>query len=214
MTPYYEHAGITIYHGDCREVLPGLAGVVVADPPYGCSATTGWGGAHGGFSIVGDSDVVLRDWLVTFVVDHDLSAVVFGSPRIKRPDGWTLLIWSKGEHTGMGNLSFPWKPDYEEIYVRGSGFSGRRTSSVLQFNADNSSARLHPTEKPTDLMQELVGKCPPGTILDPFMGSGTTLVAAKNLGRKAIGIEVEERYCEIAAQRLSQEVLPLEAAGA
>jgi len=124
-----------------------------------------------------------------------------------------VLIWEKGDHVGMGDLSLPWKPNTEEIYVIGTGFSGRRNSSVLRINAPvtwNSvgHGRHHAHEKPLALMVELIAKCPPGTVLDPFMGSGTTLVAAKNFGRKAIGIEIEEKYCEIAAKRLSQEILP------
>ena len=117
------------------------------------------------------------------------------------------MIWSKGEHTGMGDLSFPWKPDFEEIYINGDGFYGRRTSSVLRFNARTDSGRAHPTEKPVELMAELIGKCDATTILDPFAGSGTTGRAAKDLGRKAVLIEIEERYCEIAARRMGQEVL-------
>ena len=113
----------------------------------------------------------------------------------------------------MGDLSLPWKPAHQEIYVLGSGFVGRRTSDVLRYapvQAKPSNGRTHPTEKPVDLLLDLIGKCEPHRlVVDPFCGTGSTLVAAKNLGRRAIGIEIEERYREIAAQRLSQEVLDL-----
>lgn len=115
----------------------------------------------------------------------------------------------------MGDLALPWKQNWEHIYVGGPGFVGRRGSGVLRFNAlaPWAGEYTHPHEKPVDLLIDLIGKCPPEwTILDPFMGSGTTLRAAKDLGRKAIGIEIEERYCEIAAKRLAQEVLDLGAA--
>lgn len=125
-----------------------------------------------------------------------------------------VLTWEKGEHVGMGDLSLPWKPNTEEIYVLGSGFVGKRTGSVLKSLAIAGTVgqgalgtRHHPTEKPEALMAALITKCPPGTIADPFAGSGSTLVAAKSLGRRAIGVELEERYCEIAAKRLSQDVL-------
>ena len=106
----------------------------------------------------------------------------------------------------------PWKPNTEEIYVFGKGFIGRRGSSVLKYNAAvtwNSvgHGRSHPHEKPIGLMGHLIAKCPPGVVLDPFMGSGTTLVAAKLEGRHAVGIEISEKYCEIAANRLAQGVL-------
>ena len=193
-----------LYLGDCRDVLPTVeADVLVTDPPYGCNATTGWGGAHDGFRIEGDDDTASRDWM--------LSAwrgplVMFGSPRIARPPCRAVLIWAKGEHTGMGDLSFPWKPDFEEIYVGGDGFSGTRTSSVLHFNARTDSGRAHPTEKPVALMAELIGKCPGSTVLDPFMGSGTTGVACAKLGRKFIGIEIHEPYFRIACRRIADAV--------
>lgn len=81
------------------------------------------------------------------------------------------------------------------------------SSAVMRYVSRNVN---HPTEKPEDLMLSLVSKCPFGLILDPFMGSGTTLVAAKRLTRRAIGIEIEEKYCEIAAKRLAQGALPME----
>ena len=113
----------------------------------------------------------------------------------------------------MGDLSIPWKPNHEEIYVLGTGFVGKRTSGVLYFISDRECngvvrERSHPTEKPLPLIVELLSKAP-GTILDHFMGSGTTLRAAKDLGRQCIGIEISEAYCEIAARRLGQEVLAL-----
>lgn len=113
---------------------------------------------------------------------------------------------------GMGDLALPWKPDTEQIYVLGSGFGGFRGSSVLTYNGPPQSkeqGRCHPTEKPIGLMLSLLAKCPPGIIVDPFMGSGTTLRAAKDLGRQAIGIEVDESYCRTAVARLGQEVLAL-----
>ena len=208
MKPYYQQDGITIYHGDCREVLQAVeADVMVTDPPYGCSATTGWGGAYDGFSIRGDNSVSLRDWLLEAWDGRPM--VMFGSPRVACPDGVTRLVWWKGEHTGMGDLSFPWKPDYEDIYIRGRGFHGSRTSSVLRCNARTDSGRYHPTEKPEALLKNLILKCPDGVVVDPCMGGGTTLRAAKDVYRQAVGIEIEERYCEIAAKRLSQGVLPL-----
>jgi site-specific DNA-methyltransferase (adenine-specific) len=118
------------------------------------------------------------------------------------------LTWDKGDWPGMGDLALPWGPSTENIYVLGSGFTGKRSGSVIRENRLTGDI-VHPTEKPLPLMQSLLLHCPDKwSIADPFTGSGTTLVAAKNLGRQAIGIEIEERYCEIAAKRLSQEVLP------
>ena len=198
--------------GDCLDILPTLPKVdaVVTDPPYGCSATTGWGGVYDKFEIAGDKDTGLRDWLVSAL---SCPWIMFGSPRIPRPTCKAVLIWNKGEHTGMGDLSFPWKPDFEEIYINGDGFTGPRTSSVLAVNARIDSGRNHPTEKPVFLLSALIRKCPPGTILDPFMGSGTTGVACIRLGRKFIGIEIAPKYCDIAVRRLELELSQLHLPG-
>lgn len=116
-----------------------------------------------------------------------------------------VLIWDKGGALGMGDLSIPWKPDHEEIYVLGKGFVGTRDSgSVLRHPPVQSMAkngRVHPTEKPVSLMVDLCRKVP-GTVLDPFMGSGTTGVACVKLGRKFIGIEIDEGYFDIAVERI------------
>lgn len=212
MRPYYEQSGITIYCGDCREILPVLsADVLVTDPPYGLNWHSGMDGFLGECRVFGDNSTVLRDHVLVWWGDRP--AIVFGSWKIARPKNIrALLIWDKGPHVGMGDLSFPWRPNHEDIYVIGQGFSGHRGSSVLAYNAisPNFVQRDHPTEKPLSLMIDLIAKAPLGDVLDPFMGSGTTLVAAKRLGRKAIGIEIEEKYCEIAAERLQQEALSFE----
>lgn len=214
---YYQDDWATIYFGDALEILPKLIlperGVVVTDPPYGISYKSGMTGHDGGIalpSIRGDDSVQLRDSVIFMF--SNMPAIIFGTWKVKRPNNLkAVLTWEKGDHVGMGDLSLPWKPNTEEIYILGSGFNGHRGSSVLRHNApvtwNSNGRRKHAHEKPISLMIDLIKKCPDGTILDPFMGVGTTLLAAKQLNRKSIGIEIEEKYCEIAARRLSQEVL-------
>ncbi len=204
MIPYFERGGIQIYHGDCREILRhGVADVLVTDPPYGMAYRSGWSGA----SVLADEDIQARDAIL--LMWGTKPAIVFGRWSVPRSvNVRARLIWDKGEWPGMGDLNFPWGPSDEEIYVLGDGFHGKRTGTVLRSNRVGAAQAQHPTQKPEWLMVRLIKACPPGIVLDPFMGSGTTLVAAKLEGRSAIGIEIEERYCEIAAKRLAQEVLP------
>lgn len=219
--PYYEDSYCRIFHGDCRAAQSWLtADALVTDPPYGIryvgaegglgrrGRKTGVGGEFRGTAITNDDSPVTRDEVLRLWGDRP--ALVFGTWKAPRPAATrAVLYWEKGEHVGMGDLALPWRPNVEEIYVLGTGFVGRRSSAVLRFDAPspNFGRRWHPTEKPTALMATLVGKCPPTVVADPFMGSGSTLVAAKQLGRNAIGVEIEERYCEIAARRLAQGVL-------
>lgn len=215
--PYYKDEYATIYHGDCREILPHLEKVdlMLTDPPYGVALSSGRGGRHGDCVITGDEDESLRDHAMRLASWK--AAFVFGSPKVRKPPGVkATLIWDKGEHVGMGNLQLPWKPNFEEIYVLGSGFTGRRDSSILKFNAiagcvGRVMSRLHPTEKPVDLLRYLLGKHSAVNVLDPFVGSGSSLRAAKDLGLQSIGIEIEEEYCEMAAERLRQEAFDFEA---
>lgn len=211
MRPYYEHNGITLCHGDAREVLPSItADVLVTDPPYGIAyesgrpGTTEWQGVQ----IANDGDTSARD--AVLAAWGDRPALVFGSWKRPRPAATRMvLIWDKGPALGMGALDLPWKPSWEEIYVLGRGFTGRRDGGVIYCPPVQSLARngrVHSNEKPVALLMKLLQKCPPGVVLDPFMGSGTTLRAAKNLGRPAIGVEVDERFCEVAATRMMQEV--------
>ena len=202
---------MTIYHGDARGGLPD-AGVLVTDPPYGIGLASGRLGKFKGRMIAGDENTAVRDAVLTM---WSGPALVFGSWKRSMPQGVrAVLIWDKEMYGGgMGDLSIPWRNNHEFVYVIGSGFVGHRGSAVLRSNTvvtwSGDGQRRHPNEKPEDLLRALIRKCPPGTVLDPFMGSGTTLVAAKSLGRRSIGIEIEERYCEIAARRCSQEVLGL-----
>jgi hypothetical protein len=215
VTPDYDEDGITIYHGDCREIDAWdiAGGVMVTDPPYGIAHASNRPGApRRGSQITNDHSTTVRDEVL--VRWRGRPALVFGTCRTPAPpiDVRATLVWDKGGHVGMGDLSLPWKQNWEHIYVSGSGFIGRRDSGVIRALAANPNGQdgsyAHPHQKPVDLMRALVGKCPPlADVVDPFMGSGTTLRAAKDLGRRAIGIELEERYCEIAAKRLAQGVL-------
>lgn len=178
--------------------------------------SSGRGGAFGRSTIAGDESLIARDAALTAWAERP--ALVFGRWSQPRPDKTrAVLTWEKGEHVGMGDLSLPWKPNTEEIYVLGTGFEGRRVGSVIKQHAIAGTVgqaglgtRHHPTEKPTPLIESLIAKCPPGVIADPFAGSGSTLIAAVNQGRKAIGVELEERYCEIIAKRLSNQTMTLD----
>lgn len=210
MKPYYERDGITIYHGDCREILPLIeADVMVTDPPYGIAHSSNRSQAPlRGRQIAHDHDTSARDELLMLWGDRPV--ILFGTCKAPAPPIKTraVLVWDKGGEVGMGDLTLPWKQNWEHIYVAGPGFTGRRDTGVLRYNALSPRApHAHPHEKPVALLAILIVKCPAGVVLDPFMGSGTTLRAAKDLGRKAIGIEIEERYCEIAAKRMGQGVL-------
>lgn len=206
MTPYYSDDSVTLYHGDCLEVTEWLAAdVLVTDPPYGMSYQSGWPASWSRY-VGGDDSIHLRDEALWEWGERP--ALVFGTWRVAKPDDVKqTLIWDKGDDPGMGDLSLPWGSFWEEIYVLGRGFTGRRQSGILRGWRCAKSGRDHPTPKPVGLMEHLIARCPEGVIADPFVGSGSTLVAAKNLGRKAIGVELEERYCEIAARRLAQDVL-------
>ena len=206
--PYYQDEHVTLYHGDCltehREWLD--ADVLVTDPPYGYAhASNRADSAWRNEAIANDEDLQARNSAMSAWGERP--ALVFGSWKMPKPAGThTVLTWDKGPASGMGDLSIPWKPNTEEIYVLGRGFTGHRGSSVLTGHTVvtwASKGREHPNMKPVSLMERLIEKTI-GVVADPFAGSGSTLVAARNLGRKAIGVELEEKYCEIIAKRLSQ----------
>lgn len=227
--PYYhdENAGITIYHGDCREILPRIvADVVVTDPPYGISdspnTTPNRQGKRAGMvntwhpPSTWDTSIC-PDWCRLCCASAHTVAW-FGHWR-KREEVCSYMthpiraeiVWAKDCHVGP---PCPVAPSDERIWLfYRRQFNPRRFEPSVWHEPiiPTWQHRFHRNEKPVSLMRRLVLFLSDtgDTILDPFMGSGTTLRAAKDLGRKAIGIEIEEKYCEIAVKRLAQEVLPL-----
>lgn len=205
--PYFEKDGITIYHGDCREIAPQLSfDFVVTDPPYGIDYCSNKEGVVDR-SIQGDKDTTLRDFAIGLRED----VACFATWQCKPPKPpKAQLIWSKPT-LGMGDLTFPFGNSYEVIWIFGSNWCGRRTVSVLTGETivtwnTGPAKRLHPHQKPVKVLSQIIERHE-GVLLDPFMGSGATMRAAMDLRRKAIGIEIEEKYCEVAAKRLAQGVL-------
>ncbi len=201
MKPYYQDDAVIIFHGDCREILPNLEPVdlVLTDPPYG----TGWvrgggndptGGPHPfkAYTVKAEWDVWSTDW-----IGDRRCAFFLPNSRLKemQPHCRSFLWWKKTNPRPGG-------PEKEPIGLTHDDVTG-------EFEYYNGDIEFHPCQKPPPLMRWILRQLNAQTILDPFMGSGTTLRAAKDLGRKAIGIEIEEKYCEIAARRMAQEVLNL-----
>jgi len=206
MKPYYEDDLVTLYHGDCLEVSEWLtADVLVTDPPYGQDYTSGRGDkfSKAARSIANDKTTEVRDAALTMWGERP--RIVFEGRDVPPLPNNARLVWHK-PGSGMGDLSMPWKPDYEFISVSGKGFRGERGTSVITaplrvFRGDLE----HPHMKPTPVLESLIEKCPSGVIGDPVAGSGSTLIAARNLGRRVIGVELEERYCELIVKRLAQQ---------
>jgi len=214
--PYYERDGITIYHGDCLEISAWAhADVIVTDPPYGIRWKRGARGSYRPNSgphrgIWGDDDVSLRDAALAVAVPRP--GLVFGSFYAAFPIGVKqVLVYHKPSYAGLIGANTPFRRDVEPIFLIGDWPAVVPTSSSV-FHArsglnGSGISTDHPHTKPISVMLGLMALLPPGVVADPFMGSGSTLVAAERLGRRAIGIEIEERYCEIAAKRLSQRVM-------
>jgi len=207
MEPYYEHNGITIYHGDCREILPGLEKVdlVLTDPPYGIGAgrmSLGKWKTSRMRKLDWDAHPVDSD-LLRDVVSKGNRACVWGGNYFQLEPSRCFLVWDKGN--GFRGRDFS---ECEQAWCSWDAVS--RIKSYDPLASGDYKTKQHPTQKPLPVMRWCVSqadrKAVNETILDPFMGSGTTLRAAKDLGRQAIGIELEEKYCEIAAKRLAQEV--------
>jgi hypothetical protein len=220
MSVYYSDEFVTLYHGDCLQVTEWLtADVLVTDPPYGIGWTRGvTKGAKGprrdqaNEGIANDKDTKARD--LALVAWGTRPALVFGSLRADYPANWKrMLVFQKPLHSGLFGNRSPWRSDWEPIFVLGewpdqtpARSAVFKTSELAASGYNGYSTRAgHSHAKPIDVMTRLLETCPEGTVADPFAGSGSTLFAARNLGRKAIGVELEERYCEVIAKRLAQQ---------
>lgn len=218
--PYYADDSVTLYHGDCREVTEWLAAdVLVTDPPYGRAwrqgEVKGARASAPNTGILNDADASVRDDILR-MWGSERPVVCFGDLMLTPPSGTKLTgIYQKPPDAGMRGAIGGVRRDAEAIYFIGrwpSGLGGRSsifaTRATTVGNPSGIAARYgHPHAKPIDVASDLIALAPQGTIADPFAGSGSTLIAARDLGRKSIGVELEERYCEIAARRLNQGVL-------
>jgi len=221
--PYYDDGQITIYHGDCREILPALDPVdlVLTDPPYGID---GGSGSHNRKRGKGNYFAAFEDTpeyietvaaaVIRYLVERTPSVIV-------TPGNTCMMLYPQPDSFGVfyqpaavglqtfGNL------DAQPILYYGKNQTKKNFGTPCSYVLTEAPEKNgHPCVKPIKAWKKLLANTslPGHTVLDPFMGSGTTLRAAKDLGRRAIGIEIEERYCEIAVKRLAQSVLPLEIA--
>jgi len=217
ITPFYDQDGITIYHGDCREVLPTLGkfDLLLTDPPYGIGVqknlrpntkpkngkavmkdygTVGW-------------DVKPDESTMQQVASNGQYKIIWGGNHFDTKPATCWLVWDKDNGKNKyADCELAWTNLPKAVRLIRWKWQG-----MLQENmGDKKEVRLHPTQKPLAVMKWAIGQAPDTvqTVLDPFMGVGTSLVAAKLMGKRAVGIEIEERYCEIAANRLRQGVLP------
>jgi site-specific DNA-methyltransferase (adenine-specific) len=212
--PYYQRGGITIYHGDCRDVLPSVptVGLLLTDPPYGIGdkwAASKMVGKRGSSRLWGHGEVwdnsTVRPWLLQQAIEKAHSAIVWGGNYYDLPPSRGWLSWDKMQDFSGAHFELAWTNLAIPARVV-------RMSRIDAYQNRAEHRKEHPTEKPTQLMRWCIGLAgdQAQTVIDPFMGCGSTVLAARALGRSVIGIEIEERYCEIAAKRLEQEVLPLE----
>ncbi len=246
MKPYYEHAGITIYHGDCREVLPSLSGVdmVFTSPPYNMGHTTcggfcackssRWmaamesGGLINGYgthddNMPHDEYVNWQKEILTLLwnVLNDAGAIYYNhKTRIFDQVACTpleynpglplrqIVIWARSGGMNFNTCFYVSTHEWICIFAKANF---RLASQAISGAGDTwyipqESNPLHPAPFPLELPKRAISTTTSELVLDPFCGIGTTLRAAKDLHRRAIGIEIEERYCEIAAKRMEQEV--------
>lgn len=206
-TPYYADGSVTIYNGDCREIMPAIEGAaaVITDPPYGIDvaydvhddATADW------YPLMDDVVPLMRT-AAPFVVMPSCAINRMEWWYANHPPDW-LVAWYKGSPGHAAKIGFN---DWEPHLAWGKPHAPMHDHFQTPCGFDD---RGHPCPKPIEWARWLIVRAAPpgGLVIDPFMGSGTVLRGCKDLGRRGIGIDVSERYCEIAARRCAQEVLPI-----
>ena len=219
MKPYYEDEWVTLYHGDCLELADVWTGadVLVTDPPYGRAWRQGNTGRGRGWAddshdgIANDGSTSARDNALT-IWGGSKPALMFGDLMLQPPLATRhVLVYDKGASAGFTGAVGGYRRNVEAVYlINGgwvSGLGGRSAIITTTVSTGGNLARTtgHPHTKPVDVMGALIAAAPLGVIADTFAGSGSTLIAARNLGRKVIGVELEEKYCEVIAKRLSQQ---------
>jgi DNA modification methylase len=226
VTPYYADDAVTLYDGDCVEILASLrrasVNTVLTDPPFFMPAQAYAGRDASWQQSWADTSILATWWNVVaeavtpkikpdghlLVFCDDASYPVFYPAVYTRWPNIACLVWDK-QRPGMGTA---WRMSSELIIAarhRSAYWTGGAQGSVLRFASVHSTDRVHPVDKPEALMRALIEPTTPvgGTVLDPFAGGGSTLAAAASLGRKAIGVELDERYCEVIANRFAQGAL-------
>ena len=214
MKPYYQDDAVTLYHGDCREIVPQLGrfDLLLTDPPYGIGVDrtmakqggTQYGKAAAAkrhYEASGWDDATPPRWLLDMLRDHAEKSIVWGGNYFELPPARGWLVWDKmNGDIAFADCELAWTSLDIAVRKREHLWNG-----MLRAGKEE---RCHPTQKPLALMNwciSLAGDVQ--TILDPFAGSGTTGRAAKDMGRKCVMIERNEKYCEIAARRMAQGVL-------
>jgi DNA modification methylase len=211
MKPYYQDKWVTIYHGDCRDILPQLdvkVDLVLTDPPYGINrANSGHKVIARLGGIIGDDKPFIPSPLLEIGRNH----ILWGANNYANllPNSRTWFMWLKHDHSLFGKRSTsPFELAWTDLDMSCKAFRFIWDGSIKQ-GIYNMKEHRHPTEKPTELMAWCLSFGDWLIIIDPYMGIGGTLLAAKKLNRYSIGIEIVEKYCEIAARRCSQEVMEL-----